>query len=80
MIILQFKRPFYIIDDLDIFWRSHYGADFSHDWAASADSGDFGSQCRNILQNFYTLPRSFYEMIKLSPIFNPSGLKDPLIF
>ena len=53
MIILQFKRPFYIIDNLDIFWRSHYGAGFSHDWAASADSGDFGLQCRDILQNFY---------------------------
>ena len=53
MIILQFKRPFYIIDNLDIFWRSHYGAGFSHDWAASADSGDFGLQCRNILRNFY---------------------------
>ena len=53
MIILQYERSFYIIDMLDVYWRSHYGADFSHDWAASADSGDFGSQCRDILRNFY---------------------------
>ena len=53
MIILQYERSFYIIDMLYIYWRGHYGADISHDWAASADSGDFGLQCRNILRNFY---------------------------
>ena len=53
MIILQYERPFYITDMLNISWRSHYGADILHNWAASADSGDFGLQCRNILRNFY---------------------------
>ena len=38
---------------LNILWRSHYGAGILQNWAASADSGDFGLQCRNILRNFY---------------------------
>ena len=42
MIILQYERPFYITDTLNILWRSHYGAGILQNWAASADSGDFG--------------------------------------
>ena len=65
MIILQYERQFYITDIFNIYWRCHHGADILHDWAASADSGDFGLQCRDILQNFYI----GYRVLKTLMIF-----------